>query len=312
MYLAKKYWSQSENATNFKPLVAPPTFTKHSQYADFGCSVDLYAKFMHYKAMAAHVNNIVFACELATSTTSVTMSTSGNTYYYWGETNGGIDVTNYAAMGTAPIFTANSTKRWYVKFSTGIRALVRTMPIYMGTSPVWLFLGSTVTRIEGGTESANSTLKYVFTEEESLINMYGAFYGNTALGSCFYPPKTLKTIEYFCFLNCLSLTCDIVLPSGFTSLMRSAFQGCINLKGTLTLPSTITTIEYRALRQVGFTRINSYINDVSNTTLFDVNAFEAVTTSVPFHIPIAGTGYQTTWGTLSTAGTKLTNFINDL
>ena len=70
-------------------------------------------------------------------------------------------------------------------------------------------------------------------------------------GVTFALPSQLREIPAYLFNNCGSLTGDLVIPAGVTSIGNNAFNNCSGLTGKLAIPAGVTAIGNRAFYNCG-------------------------------------------------------------
>ena len=263
-YLSKRYWNSAIIA-DFVPFIAPENFTLPSQYADFGCKVNLYAKFKAAKSLNANTD---LAVEIDESISSIAFTTNqvgtGQTLTVY-QTVGGTEISNSIPAGGQTFnFTSGSTNRYMIRTSPS--AVAFTFPI----GCVWGYM-CCVNLLSSINSPANTTLKYVFFTKNTLTNI-GSFRNTGILGKVTIPIG-VTSLDYLtfaytgiskvvtsdnlsvitgnnasgAFYNCTSLT-EVDLGTGLTYIGVDTFNGATAMATVIVRAATPPALEGNSLR----------------------------------------------------------------
>ena len=263
-YLSKRYWNSAIIA-DFVPFIAPENFTLPSQYADFGCKVNLYAKFKAAKSLNANTD---LAVEISESVSSIVFTSAqiltGETLTVYQTVNGNEISNSIPAGGQTFNFSSGSTNRYYIHTSSS--QLGHTIPVGW----VWVY-ACCITNLVAYTGVANTTLKYVFFYENTLTSI-GLFRSSGILGKVTIPSgvTSLATITFAytgiskvvtsnnlsvingtntsgAFYSCSSLT-EVDLGIGLTYIGIDTFNGDTAMATLIVRATTPPTLESNSLR----------------------------------------------------------------
>lgn len=220
MYIHNSY-IHDELITDFQSFAAPENFTKPSQFADFGLSLNIY---QIYKDYSNPNKKLIY--EFTSEIATLTLPVVANVTYRYGETISGVDYVTDVASGTA--FTEGSTKRYVIVNSTVTPyILILTIPV----GAVWIYIGKNTTRFTTGN---NSYCKYIFFED--LISL--SIIDNQQCDSCSQLTGTLtipnsitnKKLGHYAFRNNNSIN-KVIIPESITNLGVITFQGSAAIIG---------------------------------------------------------------------------------
>ena len=267
---------------NFVPFVAPENFTDPKQYASFGLTTNLQAKFKAYKQTWTGAD---IAVEFSDAVASVVFETSqvpsGSAIEIF-ETVSGVETSVLRTTTGTHTFTSGSTKRYMIRRITTSNAF--TFPV----GSVWAYC-CCIVQFTGYNMTAgpNSYLKYVFFYENTLTQ--NGFFRNTAITGTLRIEGGITTLNPLHFYQCTNLT-KVITGNSVTTIngnnASGAFFQCTSLQ-TADLGTGLTSIGNDTFG--GCTSLASIICRAYNPPTLQANAFRGIPSASPlitkFYVP---------------------------
>lgn len=204
VYINNPYIHEIE-ATDFQAFVAPETFIKPTQFADFGLSLNIYQIYKDYSNP-----NKKYIYEFTSAIATLTLPVVANVTYRYGETISGVDYVTEVSSGTA--FTEGSTKRYVIVNSTSATQLTIILPL----GSIWAYLSN---KIKNCSSRNNTYIKYVFCQDILSIT----------------------EITFSSYRSCPNLEGSFIISEAVIALGTNLFDGSTKVD-KLIFKSNITTI----------------------------------------------------------------------
>ena len=260
---------------NFVPLVAPENFTDPKQYASFGLTTNLQAKFKAYKQTWGGADIAVeFSDSIASVVFNVSQVPYGTTIEIF-ETVSGVETSVLRTTTGTHTFTSGSTKRYMIRRVTNSTGFV--LPV----GSVWAYC-CCIVNLTGYPSAANPYLKYVFFYENTLTQI-GSF-RDTNIQGTLYIPSGVTYIDLLNFHN--TPITKVVTSNNLTNIyggnVSGAFFQCTSLQ-VADLGTGLTSIGTDTFN--GCTSLASIICRAYNPPTLSTHAFRGIPATTKFYVP---------------------------